>query len=552
MTGMWALDQHIAPRVSVGLVSAVFVVVSAPGTISAEERFVGGPGDPYQTIGEALADAQDGDVITVRAGTYEESLESRAEGVTLRAEAGGEVVITHDGRVLRLRHARFSLEGVVIDGQYGDRDAVIIDDAADHATLRRVEVRRSGRDCIDIRGPAGVRIEESLIHHCLWSSVAECDEPGCRQDAHGIVAGPVRDLVIADTEIHTFSGDAFQVDPGRSASGWSDVTIERCRFWLEPLPAAEGGFAAGIVPGENAIDTKTSDDIETPARLVVRDVVAHGFRDGLISNMAAFNMKENVEVIFDRVTVHDSEIAFRLRGATATRPRGAQVIIQNTVIYDVAKAVRYEDDILPVSLFHVTLGGGIDRVFDDQSSGGSIIGRNIALLGDTLPAELSDTASNLALASDAFVAASAHDYHLAAGSPAIDAGEAIEGIDADRDGVPRPQGAGPDVGAYELCEDACEAPHPPVDAGVGSGGDGGAVGRDAAAGGGASEAGGCGCRVGQPSPSGAAWLLVFAAIALRRRTRRKQQRSMLKGPRHRGSKLPKLRYLSGKLTERLV
>ena len=94
-------------------------------------------------------------------------------------------------------------------------------------------------------------IDGSLIHHTLNAA-------NVRTDAHGIVAGAARRLTIRNTEIHTFSGDAFQIDPGRAAPGWGDIVVEGCRFWLQPLPAAVNGFAAGVVPGENAIDTKAS------------------------------------------------------------------------------------------------------------------------------------------------------------------------------------------------------------------------------------------------------------------------------------------------------
>jgi hypothetical protein len=42
-----------------------------------------------------------------------------------------------------------------------------------------------------------------------------------------------------------------------------------------------------------------------------------GYRGGLINNMAASNMKEYIDAVLDRVTVHDSEIPFRLRGPGA-------------------------------------------------------------------------------------------------------------------------------------------------------------------------------------------------------------------------------------------
>jgi len=48
-----------------------------------------------------------------------------------------------------------------------------------------------------------------------------------------------------------------------------------------------------------------------------------------------------------------------------------------------------------------------------------------------------------------FVAPAAGDFHLQAASPAVDAGIALIGVTADKDGLPRPQGARYDLGAYE-------------------------------------------------------------------------------------------------------
>ena len=47
-----------------------------------------------------------------------------------------------------------------------------------------------------------------------------------------------------------------------------------------------------------------------------------------------------------------------------------------------------------------------------------------------------------------------NDFHLQAGSPAIDAGVAIPEVRTDFDGVPRPQGKAYDRGAYEYSEDS--------------------------------------------------------------------------------------------------
>ena len=51
-----------------------------------------------------------------------------------------------------------------------------------------------------------------------------------------------------------------------------------------------------------------------------------------------------------------------------------------------------------------------------------------------------------------FVDPDNNDFHLLPGSPAIDAGVALPGVTDDMDGVPRPQGAGFDIGPYEYVE----------------------------------------------------------------------------------------------------
>ena len=94
---------------------------------------------------------------------------------------------------------------------------------------------------------------------------------------------------------------------------------------------------------------------------MIRDTVAYGFRGGLIRNMAAFNIKEAVEATLDRVTVHTSDIAFRLRAP-------ARVRVQNAVIHDVAVGVRYEDAIEALQILNTTFGSGIGRPFAAAAS----------------------------------------------------------------------------------------------------------------------------------------------------------------------------------------
>jgi hypothetical protein len=342
--------------------------------------------------------------------------------------------------VLTVNHAYFTIERLVLEGQYGTDDLVRVATAGHGFTVRNSELAHTSRDAIDMNGPEDVLIEDSLIHHAL-------NPANGLSDAHGVAAGPVRRLTIRNTEIHTFSGDGVQVDPGRSILGWSDVLVEGCRIWLEPLAEPLNGFPAGQTPGENAVDTKVNSSAPR-ATLTVRDTVVWGYRNGRIANLAGFNLHEKIDAVIDRVTVYDSEIGFRVRGPVGDIA-GAFVRIQNAVVHDVSFGVRYENDIERLQVWNTTMGGGVGRAFYPAESGaGGLDVRNVLVLGSSLPAEASG-ASNRAVSAASFVDAPAHNYQLAAGSPAIDAGVTIPEVTRDRAGTTRPEGQAYDIGAYE-------------------------------------------------------------------------------------------------------
>ena len=415
-------------------------------TVAADGAGTVGRHGTFRRIQDALDQAGPGSVISVLPGTYRERLHSvraghRTAPITIRGVGPrAKIVVTARGNVLSLDHPNVVIENLVLDGQYGRARTVDIRNSASGATLRGIEIRRSGRDCLRVRRTEDVLIEFSLIHRCL-------NPEGGRRDAHGIVAGAVRRLTIRDTEIHTFSGDAIQLDPARSAPGWNDVVIERCQLWLEPLQASENGFPAGSVPGENAVDTKTWPR-GARAALVIRDTTAWGFRDGPIPNMAAFNLKEQVDVDVNGVTVWNSEIAFRVRGA-GSRGAGARVTIQNAVIHDVDVAVRHEDNIERIAIWNSTFGTHVERPFvGAQSPPDRPDVQNLLIVAPELPGPAVGP-SNLAVSSDVFVDAYHGNYRLQPDGPAVDAGVDLETVTHDRVGRHRPQGERHDLGAYE-------------------------------------------------------------------------------------------------------
>jgi hypothetical protein len=517
----WVLAGAVWTLPTVTLAADLYVDASAAA---------GGDGsmaDPFAEIQDALDVAVAGDVIHVLPGTYA-PIATAADGtepapITVQAEPAGEAIVQADGTALEAHHEYHRFQGLVFDGGYGAADAIDAD-GANFLELLDVEVRRSGRDCIDLHTAEQVLVADSRIHHCV------AGDAGGVVDAHGITGDSVFGLEVRDSEIWLFSGDAVQLSPPRLA--WDELQIRRCTLWTGALDEDAGAIASGTIVGENALDTKVGPDLDgsgSSPTVVIEDVVAYGFRD-FIGNQAAWNLKEDVNVLVDRVTVYDSELAFRLRGPALVR-------VQNAVVHGVDVAVRYEDG-LPMAILASTFGGDVGAAFFD--GGGDppvdLVVEDLLVLGDALPDEAMGGRANLAVGPEAFVDAAAHDYHLVAGSVPVNAGLAIEGVELDRDGTARPVGRDVDVGAYEWSPDG---PPPPddtdgVDSTGGSDEVGGGSGPDPTTGMGGEtgevdgsgstttglddsggSASGCGCRSGGGGASG--WVL--AGLGLRRRRR---------------------------------
>jgi uncharacterized repeat protein (TIGR01451 family) len=100
--------------------------------------------------------------------------------------------------------------------------------------------------------------------------------------------------------------------------------------------------------------------------------------------------------------------------------------------------------------------------------------------------------------SPGYVDAASRNYHLLAGSPAMDRAAASDAPQVDFDGQARPFGAGVDIGADEASSDAPVAPPPCSGSGCGGGGDGGGRPPPTAPPAGEESRGGFGCGTIQP------------------------------------------------------
>lgn len=236
-------------------------------------------------------------------------------------------------------------ENLIIDGQWDSGNLVKI--TADDVVLRNCEIRHSAGNGIGVFGTR-VLIENCRIHHLLAGTFDD------QQDAHGI-AGRWGDVTIRNCEISHPSGDCIQFDPDRVSSG--KVVIERCTLWTGPLEADLAGFKAGQRPGENAVDTKVKPD-GPRCQLEIRGCLLHGWNQpAQIDNVAALNLKENVDATVSDCLFHDNEIAFRVRGPGGKG--GARVSIHDCVIHRSKIGIRAEDRIERLQLLRVGFGAEV-------------------------------------------------------------------------------------------------------------------------------------------------------------------------------------------------
>jgi len=415
--------------------------------------------DAFQSVSRvnSLALAPGDAVLFRRSQSFDTALNIDASGtqsqqIQFGAWGAGEPPVLYE---IRYSGDYLVFQDFIVDHRKDAGDAVRIRNAR-NCTIRNMEIRLGTRDAIDIDGSEDILIDGVEIHHFLNGSY------GSKDDSHGVAITDTARITIRNANIHHVSGDSVQADPNRIPGGIStDIVIEDSELWTSPLDEDfNAGWRAGNVPGENALDTKVLTvgfENEIRMNVTVRNVIAHGWvRVPEISNRAVFNLKEKINATMDRITVYDSEIAFRVRGSLGN----ADTLISNSVIYDVERAVRAEDDVRNLRIYFSTFGDGNGTLLE---LGGGSAGtpswdwRNNAFVG-TKPS-VADHATNIQADSSDFVNSGQRNYRLAPTSRLIDAGEAIPGVSIDRDSITR--SAPHDVGAFESGQ-AVTRPNPPV------------------------------------------------------------------------------------------
>lgn len=441
---------------SAAVLLAVLAATTAPGVPAtyyvAPSGADSGPGtitEPWKTIGKAATTLAPGDTVLIRAGTYAEQVQVGVSG-----EAGAEVTF-----------AAYPGESPVLDG------TSVVVSTGDLAGLFEV-VQRSWVRVRGLRvqhaGPgeltAGVLVEDSS-----HVTVESCSTYETTSSGIGVWGGS--DVTLVGNDI------------ARACTGPMQESISvggTTRFELRgnvvrdgpPLPAGKEGICVKDGSNGGTVHHNQVSGLHGKVGLYLDawdkhtfDVDVHGNRVFSIEGADGIALASEMGGLLENIRVHDNVcfengyygISVGVNGTSATHPMSGIAIVNNTAVGNGTTGWGGGITVYNPGASDVVVRNNVVNanaafqiaVSADVPAGAVTVDHNLIypFLG-TEPDEVRGT--DYVEADPLFVGAATHDFHLQAASPAIDRGNPALAPSADADGLLRPQGAGVDLGAFEM------------------------------------------------------------------------------------------------------
>ena len=412
----------------------------APG---GSDGWPGSASQPWATIQHAAETLGPGDKVLIKGGTYPERVIPSNSGtpgnvITYVAYQGD--VVTIDGSGVALPSwggGLFEISGLsyikvaglrVIDVGPGDNDVGILVDSSDHVEISNCSTYNTSSSGIAAWNSSDIVIAGNEVELACNDGEQEC-------------------ITVANTD--TFEIRYNHVHHGGPGSIGGEG--------IDAKDGSRNGKVFGnLVHHINRLGIYVDSwDKHTFAIEVSGNVVHHCAGDGFALAAENGGLLEDV-VVFNNIAYANDHVGLTIGGwgePGATHPM-TDLIVVNNAFHDNGQA---------------GWGGGI--LIDNASAIGLVIRNNICSRNSdfqianeasapnpTVDHNLIDGTQNYQGAINGddhqtgnplFADAAGADYHILAGSPAIDSGSSVDAPIDDFDGVTRPQGSGHDIGAYE-------------------------------------------------------------------------------------------------------
>jgi len=453
-----------------GCLSGAAVAAPSGATIyvSTAGSDVGGDGsfgNPFRTLGHALAVAAAGDEIVLRGApaltnnVYAEAIRIQQPNITIRSQTGEWAIIqcpTSDENIGQC--VRFDVDSdgsrlqrvEVIGGYYyglkletrwdwgdpNDRSG------ASHILLEDLRVHDTGRDAIKITpGCDDVTIRRVEIFHT-----------GVRDNtnAEGIDNVNGDRMIVQDSYLHDIATNGIYFKGGAT-----DCLVERTR--IEHTGGA--GILAGFDTSPEYFDLTGNPDYYESIRGVVRNNLIRDTQGAGIGLFAAQDAQIWNNTLVDTAQAYHSPIYFGIPyqdwDPQAGRPPSVNPILRNNLVSQSSGLppecvfIRYANDLgglsalagMPDMDYNLYFHAGGSCLFTDRRPSSSLDHGTFSQWQTHIAGESHSLTANPQLTADG---------HLSADSPAVDAGVCAGAPGDDCDGDRRPQGAGCDIGADEF------------------------------------------------------------------------------------------------------